>query len=256
MIDAAGVTLLITHFNRPKSLQRLLAALQELGCTFAETLVSDDGSSAETLVRLQELQREYSFRLITAAVNKGLQNNLNRGLDLVRTEYTLYVQEDFCPTAQFAKNLGNAVAILDERKDVDIVRMYAYVKYPYLKHWKDGYSEMDFSLWRPGSAKFFCYSDTPHLRRKSFFQKFGRYVEGLPAIKGEKRMVMSFLQSQGKALVCEVNDSFIHENSDTEPSTQDYGAFLRLKRLIPETVFDLLWTAKLTCEYVFKRYRN
>lgn len=249
------VTLLVTHYNRSESLERLLKSFKDTGTVFGGIVVSDDASKPEHLRRLEELRETYGYRLITTPVNRNLGNNLNKGQDAVTTPYTLYVQEDFTPTAAFSKTFPVACDILKERADLDIVRMYAGARYPYTKPYKNGFSEMVFKLAKPGSAKFFYYSDTPHLRRSSFFAKFGRYAEGIKAIKTEKCMVMSFLQAGGRAVVSDEN-LFSHENLAFEPSTQDYSAFFRIKQKIPDPIFDLVWTAKLTAQYLVKPYRH
>ncbi|NUQ76957.1 MAG: glycosyltransferase family 2 protein [Polyangiaceae bacterium] len=256
MKNPAGVTLLITHYNRSRSLERLLKKLRELTCHFDEIIVSDDASRPEHIERLRELQKEYSFRLLTTPVNRGLGNNINKGQDAVTTPYTLYVQEDFLPTDAFPEGLRAALEIMETRKDIDMIRLYVGLEYPDVKPYKFGFSEMIFRLSRPGSAKFFYYSDTPHLRRRDFFQKFGRYAEGVVQVKGEKYMGMAFLQAHGKAMLTDKNDLFVHENPDEEPSTQDYSAFNRMRAKIPEPIFDALWTVKKTVEYLFIRYRR
>lgn len=256
MSHASGVTLLITHYNRSSSLARLLEAFKKLDVSFEDTVVSDDGSSEEHQQRLVELQSIYSFRLSTTPVNRGLGNNINKGQTAVATPYTLYVQEDFVPTEAFPQRFIDALAIMEERADIDVIRFHAYKQYPNLRPYKLGFSEMIFNLWQPGSDKFFYYSDHPHLRRSNFFQRFGHYAEGVRAIKGEKYMVMSFLQHGGKALHSDDNNLFVHSNSEDEPSTQDYSAFFKIKSKIPDGVFDLVWTAKLTAQYLFKRYRH
>lgn len=255
-MNTPEITLLITHYNRSDSLERLLKAFRDLGCSFGGIVVSDDASKPEHIEKLKALADKYALKLVTASVNKGLGNNLNKGQDAVKTPYTLYVQEDFWPTPKFPERLETALSILKERPDLDIARLYAHKPYPYRKSYRDGFSEMLFRVLRPGTAKFFFYSDTPHLRRSSFFDRFGRYAEGLPAIKGEKRMVMSVLQSKGRAVECDVSDIFVHENSEAEPSTQDYSAFFRIKSMFPEPLFDTIWTAKLTAELLLRRYRD
>jgi glycosyltransferase involved in cell wall biosynthesis len=249
------VTLLVTHFNRSRSLERLLQTLREQDTTFGGIVVSDDASKLEHLKRLEDLRETYGYRLVTTPVNRGLGNNLNKGQDAVTTPYTLYVQEDFTPTASFPKAFPTAREILEERADIDVVRMHYYSRYPSTTPYKNGFSEMVFKLGAPGSAKFFYYSDHPHLRRTSFFTKFGRYAEGIRAIKTEKCMVMSFLQAGGKAMIRDDNDLFVHENT-IEPSTQDYSAFFRIRSKIPEPVFDLVWTVRLTAQYLVKPYRH
>ncbi|MBC7915679.1 MAG: glycosyltransferase, partial [Pyrinomonadaceae bacterium] len=53
-----NVTLLITHYNRPNSLERLLESFDELNFSFAEIIVSDDGSKEEHVIALRKLQEE------------------------------------------------------------------------------------------------------------------------------------------------------------------------------------------------------
>jgi glycosyltransferase involved in cell wall biosynthesis len=256
MPNAQDVTLLITHYNRPASLERLLEALRALDCQFAEVIVSDDGSNAESQARLDQLRETHGFTLLRTERNRGLGNNINKGQDAVKTPLVLYVQEDFSPTELFPKRLASAVAMMNERPDLDVVRLFYLVKYPRLEPYRDSFSTMRFDWSSPTSKKFFVYSDTPHLRRKTFFQRFGRYAEGIPAIKTEKAMVMSFLQAGGKAVIVNESDAFHHENSSSEPSTQDYSKFFRIKEKFPDSVFEALWVSKLTLELLFRRYRQ
>jgi glycosyltransferase involved in cell wall biosynthesis len=216
------VTLLITHYNRSSSLERLLISFKNLGIQFYDIVVSDDGSKLEHLNKLLELQDEWKFNLVTTPSNKGLGNNINKGQDNVDTAYTLYVQEDFIPKPLFKEKLATSLEILEERKEYDMVRYYAYFKYPFLQKFKDGFSEMIFSPspWYAGYKKFYYYSDHPHLRRNNFFSKFGRYREGIAVEKTEYKMMMSVIKNKGKALFYEnFNDLFTQENSSSEPST-------------------------------------
>lgn len=215
-----GVTLLITHYNRSSSLERLLQSFKALQCSFEDIVVSDDGSRKEHLDYIQQLQQSHPFRLVTTPKNKGLGNNINKGQDAITTFYTLYVQEDFVPQEIFPATFRHAVSFIKEDNSIDIVRFYAYFKYPYLKPFKEGFSEMVFKLWYPGYKKFYYYSDHPHLRRTNFFNKFGRYPEGLKVEATEYKMMMSFLKHKGKALFYEqYTELFDQRNSSEEPST-------------------------------------
>ena len=215
-----NLSLLITHYNRSNSLERLLKSFKDLDCSFEDIVVSDDGSKVEHLDRIRQLQESYSFKLITSDKNRGLGNNMNKGQDAVQTPFTLYVQEDFVPKKQFAESLKRALKIVEERPDVDMVRFYAYFKYPYLKSYKYGFSEMRFSLFSPGYRKFYYYSDHPHLRRSDFFGKFGRYREGIKVEATEYAMMMSFLKGNGKAMFYDdYKGLFDQINSQQEPST-------------------------------------
>src|ERR1700760_1806914 len=141
MMKFDAITLLITHYNRSQSLERLLKTFGDQGIEFGDIVVSDDGSKPEHQERIKEMAGPYHFRLITTPVNKGLGNNINKGQDAVNTPYTLYVQEDFDPFPGYKKHLQDALSIIDERSDIDLIRFYAYFKYPYLKPYRDGFSE-------------------------------------------------------------------------------------------------------------------
>jgi len=216
----SNVSLLITHYNRSSSLEKLLSTFKNLHCFFREIVVSDDGSRPEHLAHLKQIKQFYDFKLILSEVNKGLGNNLNKGQDAITSEFTLYVQEDFIPTVEFAPNFKNALAMMSSNKELDVVRFYAYVKYPYLKPYKDGFSKMVIKPWYTDYMKIYYYSDHPHLRRSNFLNKFGRYAENVKGDRMEYRMCVSFIQSQGKGLFFDNFKSlFIQENSEIEPST-------------------------------------
>ncbi|HTN45747.1 MAG TPA: glycosyltransferase [Flavipsychrobacter sp.] len=219
------VSLLVTHYNRSKSLERLLMAFRSLHISFEEIVVSDDGSKPEHLEVLQSYVTKYGIRLVTTPTNKGLGNNLNKGQDAIKTPYTLYVQEDFDPYPLFAEKMELALKLLKKEDTLDMIRFYAYFKYPYLKPVEGGFSEMKFSILYPGYKKFYQYSDHPHLRRTSFFEKFGRYTEGTKGDVTEFNMMMSFLRHRGKGLFYEDFKGLFNQlNTSDEPSTmkRDY----------------------------------
>ena len=222
MYSFKNVTLLITHYNRSSSLERLLKSFEALLCEFGDIVVSDDGSKPEHLNILKAMQTKYNFRLITTPVNKGLGNNINKGQDAVNTPFTLYVQEDFVPTPLFIPKLEKGTIFLSDNEDLDMIRFYAYFKYPFLKSYSDGFSEMIFSPWPWywNYKKFYYYSDHPHLRRTSFFRKFGRYAENEKVERTEYKMMFSFLKKKGRALFYDDYQAlFEQKNSSEEPST-------------------------------------
>src|SRR4051812_14313978 len=169
----SDVTLLVTVYNRSRSLQRLLASFSNLNCIFGDIVVSDDGSRPEHLAAIEQLRATYPFRLVTTPKNRGLGHNINKGQDAVKTPYTLYVQEDFVPRDIFPSKLHEALSFMSQQDDVDMVRFYSYFKYPYLTPIKEGLGEMQFKTSLPGYKKYYMYSDHPHLRRSNFFNKFG-----------------------------------------------------------------------------------
>jgi len=214
------VSLLITHYNRSSSLANLLQTLQKLKCSFGEIIVSDDGSNGEHLPVLQSLQAEYKFKLITTPVNKGLGHNLNKGQDAVTQPYTLYIQEDFEPTPEFPHQFLQGLLLMQKNMELDIIRFYAYYPYAYLRSFNESFSEMYHPTFGTNYTKIYLYSDHPHLRRSSFFSKFGRYPEGLKGDQTEYQMCISFLQNKAKGLFYNhYNDLLVQKNSADEPST-------------------------------------
>ncbi|MES2826843.1 MAG: glycosyltransferase [Bacteroidota bacterium] len=216
----SDVTLLITHYNRSNSLERLLKAFKDLDVIFNEIIVSDDGSQPEHVNYIKKLVNDYNFTLITAEVNKGLGNNINKGQLAVKTPYTLYVQEDFVPLAEFIPHFKDALSFMGEEASLDIVRFYSYDKYPSMIPYKAGFSEMVYQPLHLDKNKVYYYSDHPHLRRDTFFEKFGKYREGVKVDKTEYSMCVSFLRGKGRGLFYnDFQSLFLQVNSSSEPST-------------------------------------
>lgn len=216
------VALLITVYNRSSSLERLLVSFADMGISFGEIVVSDDGSKPEHIEKLHSLATQYALTLVLAERNQGLGKNLNKGQRAVTKPYTLYVQEDFVPQPACYTNVSRALQVMKQDASVDLIRFYAYFRYPYTTRYNDDFQEMVFrpSLLYTNHLKFYMYSDHPHLRRSSFNQKFGYYPENVRPDLTEFGMCLSFLQAKGKALL--MNDfkaTFEQVNSSSEPST-------------------------------------
>jgi glycosyltransferase involved in cell wall biosynthesis len=256
-----GVTLLITHFNRSKSLLRLLETLNKIFITFDEIIVSDGGSSDEHMLHVEELQQQFGFTLLTSPSNKGLGNTINMGQDAVKTPFILYIQEDFVPKAAFASALKDGFNIINTEEKWDLIRFYAFpwTPYPYLKDYKNGFSEMIFSLlpWYSNNQKFNVYSDHPHLKRATFPNKFGRYFETRNGDVTEMSMVRSFLKNNGKGLYFKNNKSlFEHDNPEDEPGlfrpdTEKNKKYSEIKPLY--FVYLKLKLIKQTFSYIFSK---
>ncbi|CAM4242875.1 Glycosyltransferase involved in cell wall bisynthesis [Pedobacter westerhofensis] len=249
------VTLLVTTYNRSKSLQRLLSTFKSLEVSFGDVVVSDDGSKPQHLAGIKALQSDFNFRLEAAEKNQGLGANINKGQQAVTTPYTLYVQEDFEPLAGFLEHFTDALSYMNTDSSLDLIRFYAYFKYPYTKPYGKGFSEMLFSAspFANNHIKFYVYSDHPHLRRSSFLQKFGKYNTSVGSDEGEARMALSFIKNGGKGLVFDqFNTVFEQVNTSDEPSTMERqnwresrNPFFLAVRAIYLQAKLLSWTYKL-----------
>lgn len=248
------VTLLVTHYNRSKSLERLLENFTKSGCSFYETIVSDDGSKAEHIEYIKNLQLKYDFTLVTAPKNRGLGNNINKGQDAVKTAFTLYVQEDFIPLKAFGDNFENGLNIIKNDKEVDSVRFYSYIKYPSLRPFKDGFSEMIFNPWSLNLDRITMYSDHPHLRRSNFFDKFGRYSEIRSVEQTEYNMMISFLKHKSKAyLFADYKALFEPVNSSEEPSLVPRNFWRNTDNFFLSKVRYLYRQLKFNYRFFFKK---
>lgn len=253
------VGLLITHYNRPSSLNKLLSTFKEQNLEFGEIVVSDDGSKNEHLEDLKMLQGVFKFKLVLTPQNKGLGNNINKGQKAITAPYTLYVQEDFVPKPLFAEKLRNAIGFIEENPAIDFIRFYAYFKYPFLKPFKKGFSEMYFnaSLLYFKYRKFYLYSDHPHLRRSNFLSKFGNYTEGTSGDVTEYQMMMTVIQKKAKGLFYDDYQAlFTQENSSAEPSTMSRTSLRESKNLLITAVRHCYRHIKFNFNYHFSKYTN
>lgn len=240
------VSLLVTHYNRSQSLERLLQTFKAQQFVFGEIVVSDDGSEQQHQAKLKDLQTEYQFKLVSSQRNKGLGNNINKGQDAVTKPFTLYVQEDFTPIPGFAAHFQDAMQLMQTGKQPDIIRFYAYFAYPYLKPYQKEFLEMVFKPWLANHLKFYYYSDHPHLRRSSFLTKFGRYAEGVSSDATEYQMAISFLKNKGTGLFFNKFDTlFEHHNLATEPSTIKRSSWRYQKNTFTLTVRPFYYKLKL-----------
>ena len=252
------VTLLVTHYNRSASLDRLLRSFKDASVQFGSIIVSDDGSKPEHINYLNILETQYKFKLITTAKNRGLGNNINKGQTAIKTPYVLYIQEDFEPKPAFLENFKYALSFMQEDEGIDIIRFYAYFKYPYLKPYGKGFSEMTFnpSIFANNYLKYYVYSDHPHLRRSNFYNKFGLYKEGVIGDITEYLMALSFVQKKGRGLFFNnFNDLFWQKNSTAEPSTMSRKSWRENNNpifLIIRKVYLKFKLLKWTYDYHFK----
>ena len=145
--------------------------------------------------------------------------------------------------------------ILTERPDVDMVRFYAYFKYPYLKKVNEGFAEMVFKLWYPGYKKFYYYSDHPHVRRSGFLQKFGRDSEGVEGDVTEYNMMLAFLQKKGKGFFYEdFKGLFDQSNSNDEPSTMKRDYWRESGNVFVTALRHAYRHFKFNRDYLFRKF--
>ncbi len=242
LYNLTDVTLLITHYNRSGALENLLQKFGALGVSFGDIVVSDDCSNHDHLHHVLKMQQRFGFRLVQSQRNKGLGNNANKGQAAVNTSLTLYVQDDFEPTADFVSNFESAISLMSEDK-WDLIRFYFFPwdPFPYLKKYKHGFAEMLFrkQLWYMNHMKYRIYSDHPHLRKSDFNQKFGLFDESKHSDQAEYDMCLNFIAKGGKALMLNSAEAF-KQGSTREVSTMQRSSW-RLRNNLPIKMLRFLY---------------
>ncbi|MDX3915430.1 MULTISPECIES: glycosyltransferase family 2 protein [Olivibacter] len=252
-----SVSLLITHYNRSRSLHNLLNAFSNLNCTFGEIIVSDDGSRPEHIEYIRQLQEQFNFRCVTSERNRGLGNNLNKGQDVVSKLYTLYVQEDFIPMPLFIERLGMALHHMERDQKIDLVRFYSYIPFPYSRPYDEHFSKLLFKSFGIKYNKLHMYSDHPHLRRSNFFEKFGRYKEGIKGDVTEYNMCLSVIQNKGEVLFHrDYRALFKQVNTSDEPSTMIRNKLRYSNFFLLKWGRDLFRQIKFNYDIHFKRLKK
>ena len=259
MYHFSDITLLITHYNRSQSLEKLLNNFISFNVAFSKIIVCDDGSKIEHQNKLILLKEKYNFDLLSAPSNKGLGNNINKGQDAITSKYTLYIQEDFVPKPLFISKLKVAHQFFEDDEELDFVRFYAYIKYPYLKAFKEGFSQMIFKhakFWQ-SYKKFHLYSDHPHLRRSNFFLKFGRYPEGIKPDRTEYYMMMKILTIGAKSYFYDDYKALINqENTITEPSTVKRNFWRENQNFIINIIRHIYRYVRFNLELIILKIKN
>lgn len=246
------ISLLITHYNRTNSLERLLTTFNDLNCHFGEIVISDDFSDDNHISRLQELSKIFNFNIILSTKNNGLAANINKGQKKTTKLLTLYLQEDFIPSSKFPSVLERTQSFFLE-SNIDIVRFSSNFNYPYLSDSKlEGFSKMKFNLFNSGYSKFYFYSDHPHLRRSDFLDKFGEYPVGFSGDRAEYIFMIKFLQKKGTGLFYnDYNSLFEHQNDDIESSTMQRSYLSSTSNPIVMVIRNLYRHFKFNFNYLF-----
>ncbi len=212
------LSILITHYNRPKALAKCIEALRGFGFDVPfELVVSDDGSSAE----VQETVKTLSIdTLVTTNVNQGLANNINKGLKACNGTFLLYVQEDFIIDSNFHQVFNEGLVLL-KAKTLDMVRYRANYRFEKLLACSKHVYEIPKFSFKNFHINTFRYSDHPFLTTLQFYETFGYYLEGTSVGYGETEFAIRIMTSDAKIGITKEN--YFH-NIDVESTLGRVGS--------------------------------
>jgi|TARA_R100000479_G_scaffold33554_3_gene14187 glycosyltransferase involved in cell wall biosynthesis len=193
------ISILITHYNRPKALEQCVASFLAFkrGALPIEIIVTDDGSKKYVQDAIKKLPID---TLVTSEVNKGLTSNLNTGIKNCSGNYILYCQEDFIPKPELKALLPEMLEVLDSGK-ADMIRLKANYTFPKLNYLSDTIKLIPKFSWKNFYYNTFQYSDNPFITTKDFFDNYGYYLENTSGPYGENEYAIRIMKSKAKIAI-------------------------------------------------------
>jgi glycosyltransferase involved in cell wall biosynthesis len=241
------ISVLITHYNRPKELQDCIAAFRHLGIKDLVYVVSDDASKSENQEILSSLKVD---KVIYNETNRGLASTINRGLDHCNTPYVLYCQEDFLPRVELAERLPELLEVLNSGQ-ADMIRLKANYTFPKLLDLTPHIKLIPKFSWKNFYYNAFQYSDHPFITTKKFFEKFGKYLEETSGPYGENEYAIRIMKSKAKIAI--VTDHLFIDNKKARSVIDSIPKQKRGKILKRLKIHKFLRAIRLHLEWIFYR---
>lgn len=191
------ISFLITHYNRPLDLLQCLQGIKKLNISNYEIVVSDDGSDEGNRKIIEEYKID---KLILSTNNQGLAANINKGLVACEGEYVIYCQEDFILDAKISSILPEFLELLDSQK-ADMIRFTANYKFNKLVNLSENVSSIPKFAIKNLLLNYYQYSDHPFITKKSFYDKYGNYLENTSGRFGETEYAIRIFKSNAKIAI-------------------------------------------------------
>ena len=188
------ISFLITHYNRPDDLLQCLTAIKSLDVANSEIVVCDDASLDK---HLETIQNYAIDQLLLSEINQGLAANINKGIKACQGEYIIYCQEDFLLAPQVSSILSECLDLLKQEK-VDMIRFTSNSPFITLIPLTATISLIPKFSFQNFFQNYYQYSDHPFVTRKSFYHRFGTYLEKTSGRYGETEYAIRILKSNAK----------------------------------------------------------
>lgn len=133
------VTVIIPAYNAEKTIENLLRSLsnQTFSKEKTEIIVVNDCSTDNTLKILSDLQKEFSFTLISHETNKGLATTRNTGIKNSTGKIVIFIDADMTVSEEYIENHvnfhnnQNVMGVVGGIQPSDDIKMDKYQKYLY-----------------------------------------------------------------------------------------------------------------------------
>lgn len=188
------ISFLITHYNRPDDLLQCLTAIKSLNVLNSEIVVCDDASQEEHIKIIKDYEID---QLILSKTNQGLAANINKGIKACKGEYIIYCQEDFLLSPQISRILPECLDLLQQEK-VDLIRFTSNFAFNKLFPLTNAVSLIPKFSFQNFQQNYYQYSDHPFVTKKSFYDRYGNYLEHTSGRYGETEYAIRILKSNAK----------------------------------------------------------
>ena len=189
------LSILITHYNRPKPLRACIDSLRAIDWKIPyEIVVSDDGSTKENIALVEELNID---TLLFAKSNQGLGASINKGIKACKGDFILYCQEDAIISKDIDQVLQECYQFL-ENKQLDMIRFRANYKFPKLIRLTEKINRIPHFSFKNFYVNTFQYSDNPFITTRQFFNKYGFFLEGVTGPYGETEYAIRTISLKAK----------------------------------------------------------
>lgn len=139
---------------------------------------------------LEDFCRQHDIPLKYRTRQPSLGGMMNEAMRESESEFTMIVQDDWFLEKPF--DISEGIDVMKRNPEVDIVR-YSYPNVDV---------ECEFDGWKKIQAKgMWPYGDDPHIRRKTFTDKFGPYIEFGEHGISEGDMVYKFMNLNAFVLI-------------------------------------------------------
>lgn len=200
------VSVVFISYNRPHTLVAAyegFLAHTDYPRDRLELVLSDDCSNEFTRAVYKELPFD---RVAVAAKNQGLGANQNRGVRSATADYLLMIQDDWMAVGP-SNYLRRAVSVLEANQNANVVNFICVDSVPIERREKicdEQIIWLGTKLSAVGDLEQLTdqpYTDQPHLKRRSFHDRFGFYDESLAVHRLELGFARQLVKSEASGFV-------------------------------------------------------
>ena len=219
------LSVVVTGYRRPAHLRRTVESFLRVNSyPNLELILSDDGSPPEMQAEMQQLPFD---RFLLPDVNRGLGANTNAGLRAARGDFILHLQDDWLCQGP-AGFVEAALDLIRERPGIGLVRLRTPEPELRYQKWTSqaGHAVRIYTS-PPANRNHFVYTDTPHIKSRSFVDFMGPYLESRSMLKTEVDMRDRFnKQTHFEAAFIEGLNPFEHIGEDLSFNPRSWRARL------------------------------